>query len=216
LNALLRGAVVLAGALLWFHFGAPEVEDWIEKGEIARRPGRSANDMLAALQQLPPEKQLGPEQRAELLKLLQGAQRAAAVEEGWARRAAVVLSDAQRKEAEQLEPGFVEGGKRTDLRADPSMVALAQELMAQFGQPNAEAPAIPEVDPWGGYAPRKRVRALRALLQAGKLEAAQAGPLLSLTLQAIHAQELRIDLEEEAAARLPSARQRPTPAPSGG
>ncbi len=216
MKALIRGAVVLAGALLWFGLGAPAAEDWIEKGEIARRPGRSANDMLAAMQQLPPEKQLGPEDREALLRLLQGARRAAFVEESWARRAAVVLSDAQRTEAEQLEPSFVEGGKRTDLRADPSMVALAKELMEQFGQPGAEAPAAPDVDPWGGYPPRLRVRALRALLQAGKVEASQAGPLLSLTLQAIQAQELRIDLEEEAAARLPSPQRRPVPpAPEG-
>lgn len=215
MKALIRGGIVLTGALLWFQVGAPEAEAWIEKGEIARRPGRSANDMMAIVAQLPPEKQLGPADKATLLKLLQGAQRAAMVEEGWARRAAVVLTDAQRKEAEKLEPTFVEGGKRTDLRADPSMVALAQELMDQFGQASAVAPALPEVDPWGGYPPRRRVRAVRALVRAGKIEAAQAGPLLSLTLQSIHAQELRIGLEEEAAALLPSIRQRPTPPPGG-
>ncbi len=216
MKALIRGGIVLTATLFWFQVGAPDAEAWIEKGEIARRPGRSANDMMAILQQLPPEKQLGPAEKAALLKLLQGAQRAALVEEGWARRAGVVLSDAQRKEAEQLEHSFVEGGKRTDLRADPSMVALAQELMDQFGQPSAVVPAIPEVDPWGGYPPRRRVRALRALVRAGKLEAAQAGPLLSLTVQSIQAQELRIGLEEEAAALLPSFRQRPTPPPPGG
>lgn len=208
MKALIRGLLVLGLGLLWFEVGAPRAEAWIEKEEINRRPGRSAADMRALLKGLPPEQQPGPAQRLRIGQLLEGAARAQAAEAAWAPRVAGVLTVAQRREAETLEISFREGKKRTDFRADPGLVALAQELMEAFGQPGAQGPALPAQDPWGGYTTRQRVRALRALLRAGGLQREQAGPLLTATLEAITAQELRIELEEQAAEQMPDLRLR--------
>ena len=206
LNAsLIRSLLGLGLGLGWYLFLAPTLVSDIDNASVSRAFSLDIPRLRQDLGRLPPAAQVPPLLQAKVDPLLRQAEQAWAEEDRWGLRVAGVLDSTQRQRASALEPALELHIPRQSTLADVRMIALAQALQARYGYQAAGLPPMPLDDPWQGYDPQRRVRALIALLQADGLRPEQAGPLLSATLNAIQAQERRIAREQDLRDILPEA-----------
>lgn len=179
------------GLTLWFGWIAPDLLAGLEARRAAERIEPGALALASAIATA--RASLLPQGTAadQAARLLREAALDLAIDRTWTLRAGAVLNPSQRR-----DPGATV--ERPRLRAqpwlEPDLVALIDALGQQGGQVLAAPPDTPEVDPWPGVEPRRRVAALLALVP--ELAPEQQGALRALALDAALAQGRRAASEE--------------------
>ncbi len=189
-----RGWVATAwtlAATAWFAFGAPRAAEALRRARIDQTRVPTLQEQRGYAQGQPHRV------TARARALFAEAEALAAREEAWSRTAAALLppdtrSDALRRSAD-VPPAATDG-----LRAvEPELHALAATLIATHGATTAEVPKPPAMDPWGGTSRRERARALRGAVERGDVSREDAPALLAATLDALDAQQRRVEVERE-------------------
>ncbi len=204
-----RGLGVLLTLLVgaaWYSEVAPRLGQALVDSRANSLRSLTASDLRFGLDRLTRSRpDLAPSRRVRSAvdTILREGESARRLEDAWNLTVADILTDAQRRQAETLEPGLPEV-VRSDAGQvmEPEMPALALQIMRQYGYRLVPLPPVPKSDRWAGRTRRDRARFLLALVAADVLHEDQAAMVLTLTLVALHAQADRMRNEERASALL--------------